>query len=138
MVKWRKFILNQRKSELWAAEDNVGSTAMCLLITVQNKTKQQKENRLYVEISHLAYLEERCCLTEKSLGLKKRKINKSQLKISHTPTTPSQMYGCLEKPPWFFKVSRKSVKKYRRNTDAHEEEQVCSQTAPEKASLVWV
>lgn len=60
---------------------------------------------------------------------KKGKATNPSLKISHTPTAPSQMHGCLERPPLFFKVSRKTVEKCNRNTEASEGDQVYSQTA---------
>lgn len=129
-VKWRKFPLNQSHSELWAAEDSDGSRATSLLITAQNKPEQQGESGVYVEIPHSASLEESQCLTEKPLRFKKKgKATNPSLKISHTPTAPSQMHGCLERPPLFFKVSRKTVEKCNRNTEASEGDQVYSQTA---------
>ena len=131
-VKLWKLLLNQSHSELWVAEDDDGSMAMSLLVIVQNKPKQQRENGVCVEIPHSASLEESWCLTLKNpwdYKKKKGKATNPSLKISHTPTAPSQMHGCLERSLLFFKVSRKTVEKCKRNTEASEGDQVCSQTA---------
>lgn len=114
-VKWWKFPLNQSHSRVMGGRRQWQQQTASLLITAQNKPEQQGESGVYVEIPHSASLEESQCLTENPEIKKKRKSNKSQLKISHTPTAPSQMHGCLEARCF----SRYQEKLWRNATEIH-------------------
>ena len=122
VVKWWNFLLDQRHSELWAAEVNDGSTATSLLIPKQSKATGRKWGLRGNSILSIPW-RELMPNSEKPLRLKKRKKGKAtnpSLKISRTPTAPYQMHSCLERPPLFLKVSRKTVEKCKSNTEASE------------------